>query len=102
MSGTLNLDFPLKELVFALKGYPGDIFSEVTANDSRDNLELQLKVVGNSLRSYFHPSEIEMVDTFLLLATDYRTISSYITQDNVMGKNISVYESRAFRNVSFS
>lgn len=79
-----HIDFPLKELLFALRGIPGEIFQEERGNGDEKEVT-SLVMSGATVSLYFHPAELEMVKKVLAVASNYMWISRYM-EDNPISK----------------
>lgn len=64
----------LHELLVALRGHPGHLFTETEAG---------LKV--SSTLTYFHPCEVSLINQVLELGTDYRALTQFISSNQSSG-----------------
>lgn len=76
-----HVDFPLKELMFALRGVPGDIFHVCGDNELVSDalpIEYRFDKFSSVVKAYFHPAELDMCDKILAVASKYMSISGYL------------------------
>ncbi|KAI1301588.1 Gamma-tubulin complex component 4 -like protein [Halotydeus destructor] len=77
-----HVDFPLKDLLFALRGIPGDIFTVINEiKGSGDDGVPELVMSGSACRQYFHPCEVDMADDILKVASCFMVVNKFVKEN---------------------